>query len=522
MRTSQFDYVVIGSGIGGLFTAALLARQGRRVCVLERHSQPGGYGHSFSKRGYTFCAELHYLWNCGPDDEFGRLLRFLGLDDEIRFVQLDPDGFDRLRFPSFQYDFVQGLERNIQKLAARFPSQEDGIRRYFDIISKINAELYELPLTFSVAMLLKHPLKFHQVARYRNWTTERLFDELGFPLPLRSILAGQSGDLGLPPSQASLLIQAGITCGYNAGAYVPEHSYEHLFQRMTGFIRSQDGCEVNFKRCVTTLQVTGEAIELARTRRGEEYRADQFIYNGDPQLLRGLVSTTLPARYERRLHYPYSATSFTLYLGLRGLDLRDYGFGNWNVWHYQHDDINRCYAEQIAEQRLDHPMLFMSTPTLHQKCAPIAPDGCQQLVICVPCTYDHFATLRRRGVADYRAEKERVTARILDQIEHHYVPDLRRHLDLVVAGTPLTNERFVHAPCGNAYGANLTPEHINLGKLDYRTPFRNLWLVGATAGAPSFAGGTHFAILLAERLTGRRLPAAELAASNSPPDPLGS
>jgi phytoene dehydrogenase-like protein len=105
----------------------------------------------------------------------------------------------------------------------------------------------------------------------------------------------------------------------------------------------------------------------------------------------------------------------------------------------------------------------------------------------------------------YLKEKERLTSLVLDQLERSYVPGLRRHLDLIVPGTPTTNERFVHAPQGNAYGANLTPRQVNVGKIDDRTPYENLWLVGATAGVPSFAGGIHFAMLLYENLTGDRL-----------------
>jgi phytoene dehydrogenase-like protein len=205
------------------------------------------------------------------------------------------------------------------------------------------------------------------------------------------------------------------------------------------------------------------------------------------------------------LDYEYSPSCFTLYLGVKGLDLRDFGFGNWNLWHYAHDDVNECYKRQLDDEKMDDPSLFMSTPSLHGKIAGIAPDRCQQLVVCTPCTYQYFQRFKKVGRSDYLAEKERVTELILRQIESHYVPNLHKQLDIVVAGTPSTNKKFVLAPEGNAYGANLTPRQLNVGKIDYRTPFSNLWLVGATAGAPSFAGGVHFASMLYQRLTGQRI-----------------
>ncbi len=505
MIHAKFDYVVIGSGIGGILTAALLARRGERVCLLERHAYPGGYGHSFSSGEYTFCAELHYLWNCAADQEFGILLHHLGLENEIDFVELNPDGYDRLRFPSFRYDFVHGLENNRDLLAQRYPDFKDQIATYFATIRGLNQELYELPPAFNKATLWAHPFQFHNLIHYRNWTTGDLFQHLGFPTEIQSILSGQSGDLGLPPKQASLALQAAITCGYAAGAYVPKQGYRHLFQTLADFIGRQPGCSVHFNSWVRSLDEQDGKICAARVKSGDVYTARHFVYNGDPQLLRKLVASPFPRWFDRRLNYEYSASSFTVYLGLRGLELREYGFGNWNLWHYQHDDINRCYEEQLEEECLDNPMLFMSTPTLHGSDAKIAPEGCDQLVVCTPCNYERFASWRRQDRARYETEKNRTTERVLDVIERHFIPALRQHLDLVIAGSPATNERFVLAPRGNAYGASLTPKHINTGKVDYRSPYSNLWLIGATAGTPSFAGGTHFALMIYEKLTGECL-----------------
>lgn len=52
--TSESDVIVIGSGIGGLGTAALFARRGLDVTVLESHVHAGGAAHAFTRSGYTF------------------------------------------------------------------------------------------------------------------------------------------------------------------------------------------------------------------------------------------------------------------------------------------------------------------------------------------------------------------------------------------------------------------------------------------------------------------------------------
>src|SRR5436190_22174652 len=64
----RYDTVVIGTGMAALTLAALLARRGQKVCMLEAHDQPGGYVHTFSYGEFSFCAQIHYIWGCGEGD----------------------------------------------------------------------------------------------------------------------------------------------------------------------------------------------------------------------------------------------------------------------------------------------------------------------------------------------------------------------------------------------------------------------------------------------------------------------
>jgi len=63
----DLDAIVIGSGIGGLSTAALLARAGKRVLVLEQHQIAGGCTHTFRIRGDEFSAGIHYVGEMQTD-----------------------------------------------------------------------------------------------------------------------------------------------------------------------------------------------------------------------------------------------------------------------------------------------------------------------------------------------------------------------------------------------------------------------------------------------------------------------
>ncbi len=96
----KIDYLIVGSGLSGLVFAALAAKRGARVKVLEAHEHAGGFGHTFSLgRSARFNAQLHYVWNCGEGETVNLVLRELGLDKQVTFEKLDPDGFDRMVIP---------------------------------------------------------------------------------------------------------------------------------------------------------------------------------------------------------------------------------------------------------------------------------------------------------------------------------------------------------------------------------------------------------------------------------------
>jgi len=141
----------------------------------------------------------------------------------------------------------------------------------------------------------------------------------------------------------------------------------------------------------------------------------------------------------------------------------------------------------------------MSTATLHSDEPGLAPPGCQTLQVATHASYADWSALRQRDPRAYRKEKKRLRNHLLDVIEARFIPGLRDHIDVFALGTPTTNERFVHAPYGNSYGAALTPEYVNTSRRPQQA-LDNLWMVNATAGWPSVGCTIGSGRRLAEQL----------------------
>lgn len=527
MTNETYDYVVIGSGITGLFTAALLAKDGAKVLVLERHYLVGGYAQSFPKDGYLFCAGLHYVFNSLPDEDGGRFLRALGLADEVRFSPMSRDGFDRVRFPSLSYDVVSGAQQNIDGLTRLFPRQREALEKYYATLAAIYRQAFTVPVDVPLTAFLRHPIRLRHLLYYRNVKTRTFMEKLGMPTELRDVLSAQCGNIGVPPERSSFLAHALNVMAYDQGACFPTYGYHHMLSSIARVVRKAKGSKIRLETTVHEILVENGRAVGVRLDGGEVVRAKNVLVNADPKLFPALVRDRLPWTYRRKLKFEHSSASYTLYIGLRGVDLRAHGFGSHNVWHFPQHDIDEVYRRQLDRGDLSDPFFAITTPTLHGRSKKkIAPDGCDQLVLCTWAGYEDVARQKATNDAAYRARKQRIAERALDLLDRHYIKGIRAHVDVLEVGTPTTNKDYVAAPEGASYGANLTPAHVNLGKLGFETPLPNVVMANATSGMPGLGGAFRTALTLHARLARKASLEAELLEPRvlrpPPPEVLGA
>lgn len=498
----RYDDLIIGTGMAGLTVGSLLAHSGRRVLMLEAHDRPGGYAHTFQMGDYQFCAQVHYIFNCGEGEPVHDLLTRLGLETSVTFRRLDPEGFDHIVIAGERYKVPSGFPRFRDQLLRRFPDAERPIRRYFKTITAMREEITSLPDRTTWREIFTAPIRFPNLVRFQHWTLQRFYDHVQMPQRLQAVLAGQAGDYLLPPEQVSFPLHVTLVAAYDRGAYYPDKHFGHMIDAIVESVRAQPGCDVLLEHEVDEILSESGQVVGVRTVDGKVFRAQRYISNADPtRTLELLGPGQVDDSYAKRLSYAYSSSNYTMYLGVKDLDLREHGFGSFNVWHYPHDDLNRIYRVQGQDNDLSDPWLFMSTPTLHSDAPGLCPPGHQILEVATSCSYDHFLELRTRDRRAYTVEKLKIRDRILDVIEGRYVPGLRKHLAMRVAGTPLTNERFVRSPRGNAYGAALTPDNVRWPRVHFDTPLPNLYLVNATAGYPSIGGTVGSGMRLFDQLT---------------------
>jgi phytoene dehydrogenase-like protein len=494
-RSERYDAILIGSGIGALTSASLLAQLGgKRVLVLERHFKVGGFTHDFTRKGkYSWDVGVHYV---GEMAEGGmpRAMFDLITAGGVTWKKL-PETYDSFDYPDGSFAARAGRERFRDDLIARFPHERDAIERYLADGERAAAwfSRYSMSLALPRQLSWLAPLFRARGAGLALTTTGRYLERTIADPTLRGLLASQWGNYGLPPAESAFVTHAMLAAHYLDGGYYPVGGAGTIADSIVPIVEAQGGAVLVNRHVERILVENGRAVGVEVThRRGkrssrERYLADVVISNAGSH---ATYTRLLPPEHRP----PFAAdldrlatgtSNVTLFLGLKD-DPRTVGLGGGNRWIYDGYDHDAIWDRRndLIEGEVHHA--YLSFPSSKN---PEARGHTAEILAFMDAEpFRTWAALpwKRRGEA-YEALKKKVTDALIAFVEARW-PGFAELIDYAELGTPLTTETFTGHRGGAIYGLPATPERFRHPAVSPRTPIRNLYLVGADAAMHGILG----------------------------------
>jgi len=501
----SFDAIVVGSGLGGLCTAAYLCASGRRTLVLESHYIAGGNSQVFRRKHhgqeYEFDVGIHYIGECGRDGLITLALNGLGLAERVVFRPLDSDGYSTLHFPDVTFRVPFGWDRYRKRLHETFPGETPALDGVLDVMQDISATGHRLrrgELGMS-EIATENPSFLRSGLR----PVTELFAEHGLSDRAAAVLLGEQGCYAVRPSDTPVVMAAGLTDHFLRGAYYPVGGGQVIAGRLVEAIRAYGG-EVRTQSPVHRIRIeNGRAVGVVtgkKNQRPVEIDAPVVISNADlKRTFSELVGKEhwAPETIERVRSLKMAVPLFCVYLGL-DVDLAARGMPNSNHFIWGDYDIESVYDELDAGRLSSKAMCYITAASFKDpESRHLAPEGHTnlQIMTLVPREYDVWHV--ERGPTDggryhrdpaYRAAKSRLVEELLDTSEQ-IIPDLREHIVWKEAATPVSQERFTRSTNGTSYGIEMSCSQAGPLRMGPRTEIEGLFLCGAsTPSGPGIAG----------------------------------
>jgi len=505
MATSP-KIVVIGAGVGGLTTAATLARAGLDVTVLEAHVYPGGCAGTFYHQGYRFEAGATLaggFYSGGPMDLVAKAAGVSAWpahsSDPAMVVHL-PHGAAVTRWG----DAEQRARTHREAFGAAG-------ERFFDWQERTADALWDLALT-TPPWPPQSPADFAKLARVGLGWLARDPRRL-HPTLLRDGFRAVAHHLQGAPDELRLFVDAQLLIAaqttsvhanalYGASALdLPRRGVVHLeggigsiADTLVAAVRAHGG-QVHFRQTVTKVLAAGGRPTGVETKRGQRFPADIVIANLPPWNIADLTADNLPPSLRNLPAMPKDGWgAFMVYLGVDAAALPD--------------DLPLHHQVIVREPMGEGNTVFVSlSPHWDTARAPVG----QRAVTISTHTgmapwWSLFSYDRRR----YEMRKQVYTDRLVGAAAR-VLPGLQSATRMTLPGTPVTFQRFTRRRWGWVGGFPQT----NLFRARAPRLAPGLWMVGdsifpgQSTAAVALGGMRVAASILAE--LGKRAPEVQAA-----------
>ncbi len=466
----RYDVVIIGSGLGGLVCGSLLAREGKKVLVLERQAQPGGCMQSYQRGRLSFDTGLHYIGGLAEGQQLHSIFSHLGLM-KLPWVRLDADGFDRVTIGHQTFPMAEGYNHFARTLSEYFPKEKEGLRKYVE--------------------LMRHLPSMEEIGPVNayDWMKSLFRDSL-----LINVLSGSAIKMELRRESLPLFTFAHGMSSYIGSSWRLRGGGHLIVNALVDDINRMGGKVVCHAE-VDKLEEKEGRIVAARCSKGDVYEGDVFISDVHPQVTFGWLdeSKVIKNMFRRRINAMENSTGIlTVSLVLKKgvlpyFNHNKYYYRKPNVWTFS-EDVGGVGGVMVSCR------------------VPEEGDYARQIDLMTPVSWKLFEAWEQTTVGHRGETYDMLKNHLADECIHlaeRVVPELGSMVEKRYISTPLTYRDYTLSPCGSAYGVRKDCRNILMTTLSPRTSIPNLLLTGQSLMLHGVEGVTMTALQTCGELLGK-------------------
>ena len=509
----NYDTIIIGSGMGGLSTAAILSKQGHKVLVLERHYTAGGFTHVFKRKGYEWDVGIHYVGEVQRKNSILKKLFDYVTDGALKWADMG-EVYDRIVIGDKHFNLVKGVSNFKAQLITYFPDEEKAIVDYVDLVFKAVKSSKNYYISKAAPLMIR--MLFGKILqnpfyKFSDKTTDEVVRSLTKNETLIKVLTGQYGDYGLPPKQSSFAMHASVVRHYFDGGSFPVGGSSQILKTIDPVIATAGGT-ILVNAEVQEIIVKNDVAIGVKMKDGNIMNATNIVSNA------GIMTTynsLLPKAIRIKHHLNRqlkkiepSVAHISLYLGLKGSP-QELNLPKTNYWiypaKYDHDTCVKRYLSDLSEP---FPMIYLSFPSAKDPDWINRYPGKSSIDIITLMPFEQFkkwegTQWKKRG-QEYEKMKEELTQRLLKEL-FKQIPQAKGKIDYSELSTPLTTQHFVNYQKGEVYGLNHNPSRFRQSFLKPKTPIKKLYLTGQDIVTAGVGGALFSGVLTSMSITKKNI-----------------
>lgn len=467
------DVLIIGSGIGGISIAIILAKLGYQVTIIEKNRLPGGLMRSYTRKGIECPVGVHYLGSLDNGQILRRFFDYMGVTSEIPVERMGTDGvidkyfFDSINFnrsdiPSNVFDLPEGFDAFELNLRSTFPDEQRQITSIMDNLKYVAKKTHQLDILFSKKidasiLELSKPLG-------------KILTELKCSPGLRAVLGVPCSWIGVPLESCPSFYHHIVLATYLFSSWRLKCSGSEMVDAFVKRFESLGGKIIKDSKAKKVL-LNSQTVEGVQLKSGQILRAPIVIGAIHPKILLEMLpkGATRPSYKKRILQLENTIGILGLVVEVDAISHREIPYNIFKVDTDKYGNITDLKFYQIKKNE---------------------ETGKNILSILIPNKFELWKrwenTVSGRRGGDYLDTKRKKALKLITEAEEIF--GALHKVNLIDIYTPLTIRDWVNSPNGSAYGVLRSSQQLLSAELVNRTNVKGLFLAGQSVKAPGIIG----------------------------------